>query len=150
MVQFVKVVNDELTALMGGERSALEEPEDGPQMILLAGLQGVGKTTVSAKIANYLLSENRKVRNKSLRFGGSLIQVLLIAADVYRPAAMDQLVKLGAKIDVEVFRMDGEPDPVKIVEEGIEYARSIQADSIVVDTAGRLQVGAFIRIENSF
>jgi len=150
MVQFVKVVNDELTALMGGERSALEEPEDGPQMILLAGLQGVGKTTVSAKIANYLLSENRKVRNKSFRFGGSLNQVLLIAADVYRPAAMDQLVKLGAKIDVEVFRMDGEPDPVKIVEEGIEYARSIQADSIVVDTAGRLQVGAFIRIENSF
>lgn len=125
-VQLVKVVSDELTALMGGERVDLEDPDDGPQIILMAGLQGVGKTTVCAKIALYLQKQEKKV--------------LLIAADVYRPAAIDQLVKLGQKIDIDVFHMENESSPVRIVEKGLELARQQGIDSVVIDTAGRLQV----------
>lgn len=125
-IQLVKVVSDELTALMGGERVELEDPDEDPQIILMAGLQGVGKTTVCAKIAFYLQNQGKKV--------------ILIAADVYRPAAIDQLVKLGSQIDIEVFKLDGVLDPVQIVDQGLKYAQSIQADSVVIDTAGRLQV----------
>lgn len=125
-IQLIKVVSDELTALMGGERVELEDPDDDPQIILMAGLQGVGKTTVCAKIAFYLQNQGKKV--------------ILIAADVYRPAAIDQLVKLGSQINIEVFKLDGVLDAVKIVDQGVKYAQSIQANSVVIDTAGRLQV----------
>jgi len=125
-IQLVKVVSDELTALMGGERVELEDPDESSQIILMAGLQGVGKTTVCAKIAFCLQNQGKKV--------------ILIAADVYRPAAIDQLVKLGSQIDIEVFKLDGVLDPVQIVDQGVKYAQSIQADSVVIDTAGRLQV----------
>eukprot|EP00210_Caulerpa_lentillifera_P001712 g1645.t1 len=132
-IQLVKVVSDELTALMGGERVELEDPDDSPQIILMAGLQGVGKTTVCAKIAFYLQNQGKKV--------------ILIAADVYRPAAIDQLVKLGSKIDIEVFKMDDEKNPVHIVEEGIKYGQSLNVDSIVIDTAGRLQINEELMME---
>lgn len=127
-IQLVKVVRDELVALMGSERMDLEVSVFGPQIVLLAGLQGVGKTTACAKLA-LLQRKNEK-------------KVVVIAADVYRPAAVDQLMKLGQKVDVDVFALKGQTDPVVIVKRGVEHARQLQADVVIVDTAGRLQVGA--------
>ncbi|KAF0896487.1 hypothetical protein E2562_024346 [Oryza meyeriana var. granulata] len=124
--QLVKVVNDELVQLMGGEVSDLVFAKSGPTVILLAGLQGVGKTTVCAKLAYYL-----KKMGKSC---------MLIAADVYRPAAIDQLTVLGKQVGVPVYSEGTEAKPSQIAKNGLKEAKSKETDVIIVDTAGRLQV----------
>jgi len=119
--QVVKVVHEELTALLGGE--AAEPKLDGT--ILLAGLQGSGKTTAAAKLARLLKSQGRKPG--------------LVAADLQRPAAIDQLEQLGAQIGVPVYRTETS-DPVEAASKGLERARADGLDSVIVDTAGRLQI----------
>lgn len=122
----VKIVHDELTALMGGDASGLNL-KDKPVVILMSGLQGSGKTTFSGKLAKKLKSE------KGFR-------PLLVACDVYRPAAIDQLKVLGESIEVPVFTIDGSKDPVDIARKALDYARSNHNDLIIIDTAGRLAV----------
>ncbi|XP_074562762.1 signal recognition particle subunit SRP54, chloroplastic isoform X2 [Curcuma longa] len=124
--QLVKIVHDELVELMGGEVSELVFAKSGPTVILLAGLQGVGKTTVCAKLAFYL-----KKLGKSC---------MLVAADVYRPAAIDQLKILGEKIDVPVYAEDVDVKPAEIAKHGLEEARKKSINVVIVDTAGRLQI----------
>ena len=131
--QLVKVVRDELVSLMGSENEKLAEGENENQVILMLGLQGVGKTTTCAKLANLLKSEDKSV--------------CLVAADTYRPAAVDQLKKLGAKIDVPVFAIEGSDNPVDVVKKGIDFARSGDYKAIIVDTAGRLQIDSDMMTE---
>mgnify|MGYP001499009874 CR=1 FL=1 len=122
----VKIVHDELTTLMGGEEVPLEI--DGhPNVILIAGLQGSGKTTFSAKLANHLQTKKKK-------------KVLLVAGDVYRPAAIDQLKVLGEQVSAEVYNDPESKDPVKIANDAIKYAKSNNFSTVIVDTAGRLAV----------
>lgn len=124
--QFVKVMNDELVEIMGAEQAPLARRTDGsPTVILLAGLQGTGKTTAAAKLAKYLKQE--EVPKK----------VLLVAGDVYRPAAIDQLIALGKRIEVEVFSMGQGVDPVDITKAGLDRAREGGFDTVIIDTAGR-------------
>ncbi|GIL65303.1 hypothetical protein Vafri_19095 [Volvox africanus] len=125
-VQFIKVVSNELIDLMGGGVGAKDLEPGFPQVILMAGLQGVGKTTAAGKLALYL-----KKSKKSC---------MLVATDVYRPAAIDQLVKLGTAIDVPVFELGTQVDPVEIAKRGVEEAKRLGVDAVIVDTAGRLQV----------
>lgn len=123
---FIKIVKDELTELMGGGASDISL-EGKPAVILIAGLQGSGKTTFSGKLALHLKSKkNRKV--------------LLVAGDVYRPAAIDQLKVLAESIGVEVYTEEGNKNPVQIAENAIRYAREHSLDTVIVDTAGRLAV----------
>ncbi len=122
----VKIVHDELTALMGGNVAPLNL-EGKPAIILMSGLQGSGKTTFSGKLAKKLKSE------KSMR-------PLLVACDVYRPAAIDQLKVLGQSIDVPVYTEEGSKNPVEIARHAIDYARTNHHDLVIVDTAGRLAV----------
>jgi signal recognition particle subunit SRP54 len=122
----VKVVKDELVALMGGSEAELNA-KGSPAVILIAGLQGSGKTTFSGKLANYL--KNRKG-----------LSPLLVAADVYRPAAMEQLRVLGGQIDVEVYSEPESKDPVQIARNAIKEARSKNKNVVIIDTAGRLAV----------
>ncbi|KHG26552.1 Signal recognition particle 54 kDa protein, chloroplastic [Gossypium arboreum] len=124
--QLVKIVNDELVKLMGGEVSELVFSKSGPTVILLAGLQGVGKTTLCAKLANYL-----KKQGKSS---------MLIAGDVYRPAAIDQLVILGEQVGVPVYTAGTEIKPSEIAKQGLEEAKKKKIDVVIMDTAGRLQI----------
>ncbi|XP_030548543.2 signal recognition particle 54 kDa protein, chloroplastic isoform X1 [Rhodamnia argentea] len=124
--QLVKIVHDELVKLMGGEVSELVFAKSGPTVILLAGLQGVGKTTVCAKLAYYL-----KKLGKSC---------MLVAGDVYRPAAIDQLVILGQQVDVPVYSAGTEVKPSEIARQGLEEAKKQNIDVVIVDTAGRLQI----------
>lgn len=124
--QLVKIVRDELVNLMGGEVSELVFAKRAPTVILLAGLQGVGKTTVSAKLALYL-----KKQGKSC---------LLIAGDVYRPAAIDQLAILGDQVGVPVYRTGIETKPAQIARQGLEEAKKKNVDVVIMDTAGRLQI----------
>ncbi|GFQ06097.1 signal recognition particle 54 kDa protein chloroplastic [Phtheirospermum japonicum] len=124
--QLVKIVNDELVKLMGGEVSELVYAKSNPTVILLAGLQGVGKTTVSAKLALYL-----KKQGKSC---------MLIAGDVYRPAAIDQLVILGEQVGVPVYAAGTEIKPAEIAKQGLQEARKKNVDVVIMDTAGRLQI----------
>ncbi len=121
-----KILYDELTKLMGGTRSELTLNPSGPTIILMVGLQGSGKTTFSGKLAKYLLDKNRKV--------------LLTAADVYRPAAKEQLKTLGRQINVPVFSIDESKDAVLIAEESVKYASESGLNTIIIDTAGRLHV----------
>jgi signal recognition particle subunit SRP54 len=123
---FVAVCEQELAALMGPVDVALKKDAAGTVSILLLGLQGVGKTTVAAKLARYLAKQGRRP--------------LLVAADVYRPAAMEQLAQLGAAIGVPVHREEGSADPVAICRNARERARSEGRDAIVFDTAGRLAI----------
>lgn len=122
----VKIVHDELAALMGGESVALNL-SGNPTVILMSGLQGSGKTTMSGKLAKKLKSEKAK-------------RPLLVAADVYRPAAIEQLKVLGSQIDVPVYTEEGNKNPVKIAENAIKYAKTNHYDLVIVDTAGRLAV----------
>ncbi|ONK57449.1 uncharacterized protein A4U43_C09F630 [Asparagus officinalis] len=124
--QLVKIVNDELVKLMGGEVSDLVFTKSGPTVIVLAGLQGVGKTTVCAKLAFYL-----KKMGKSC---------MLVAGDVYRPAAIDQLSILGEKIGVPVYKEGTQVKPSQIAKNGLEEAKKKKIDVVIVDTAGRLQI----------
>lgn len=124
--QFIKIVHDELVQLMGETNAPLAQAETPPTIVLMAGLQGTGKTTATAKLALYLKKQSRSP--------------LLVATDVYRPAAVDQLVTLGQQIDVPVFEMGTEANPVEIARQGIEKARQDGVDTVIVDTAGRLQI----------
>lgn len=121
----VKIMHEELTNIMGKGQASLarREPGKGATVVLLAGLQGAGKTTAAAKLALYCQKEKRSV--------------LMVAADVYRPAAIDQLKKLGSMIDVEVHSMGTDADPRDIVRKGIETANEKGLDTVIVDTAGR-------------
>ena len=121
-----KIVRDELAALMGGSMTDISL-EGKPAVILIAGLQGSGKTTFSGKLASYLKSKKGR-------------QVLLVAGDVYRPAAIEQLKILGSQIGVEVYTEEGSKNPVEIAENAIKYARSKNINTVIVDTAGRLAV----------
>lgn len=121
-----KIVRDELAALMGGTATDIRL-EGTPAVILIAGLQGSGKTTFSGKLASFLKSKRGR-------------QVLLVAGDVYRPAAIDQLQVLGGQIGVEVYTEAGNTNPVQIAENAIRYARQKSYNVVIVDTAGRLAV----------
>ncbi|XWS59477.1 hypothetical protein CRYUN_Cryun08bG0125500 [Craigia yunnanensis] len=121
--QLVKIVHDELVKLMGGEVSELVFSKSGPTVILLAGLQGVGKTTVCAKLANYL-----KKQGKSC---------MLIAGDVYRPAAIDQLVILGEQVGVPVYTAGTEVKPSEIAKQGLEEAKKKKIDVVIMDSVAR-------------
>ncbi|MCS7031402.1 MAG: signal recognition particle protein [Gloeomargarita sp. SKYG116] len=124
--QFIKVVYDELVAVMGGQQAPLQAAPTPPSIILMAGLQGTGKTTAAAKLALYLKKQDKKP--------------LLVATDIYRPAAIDQLQTLGRQIDVPVFALGTEVNPVTIAEQGVAHARAEGYDWVIVDTAGRLQI----------
>ncbi|NMG57557.1 signal recognition particle protein [Geitlerinema sp. P-1104] len=124
--QFIKIVNDELVAIMGDSNVPLAHADEPPTVVLMAGLQGTGKTTASAKLALHL----RKLNRSSL----------LVATDIYRPAAIDQLKTLGQQIDVPVFDMGTDADPVEIARQGVEKAKADGIDTVIVDTAGRLQI----------
>ena len=121
-----KIVRDELAALMGGTATDIKL-EGNPAVILIAGLQGSGKTTFSGKLASFIKSKKGR-------------QVLLVAGDVYRPAAIDQLKILGQTVGVEVYTEEGNNNPVLIAENAIKYARQKSFNTVIVDTAGRLAV----------
>ncbi|MEO2069070.1 MAG: signal recognition particle protein [Desulfurobacteriaceae bacterium] len=123
--QLVKIVHDELVEVLGGENQKLNL-KSKPSVILLIGLQGSGKTTTAGKLANYLKKEGKKV--------------LLTSCDVYRPAAMLQLKKLGDKIGVPVFLEENEKDAVKIAKDALKVAKEEDYDVLIVDTAGRLHI----------
>lgn len=122
----VKIVQEELTALMGGDAAGINL-KSNPSVILMSGLQGSGKTTLSGKLANLLKTKRSR-------------QVLLVACDVYRPAAIDQLKVLGEQIGVEVYSEPDIKDPVKISRNAIDYAKSKGLNTVIIDTAGRLAV----------
>ena len=123
--QVIKIVRDELTALMGGENQKLNVSPKPPTIIMMCGLQGSGKTTLCGKLALKLKKEGKKP--------------LLVACDVYRPAAIDQLKVLGKSIQIDVFER-GTQNPTKTVKEAVEYANKFALDTVIVDTAGRLQI----------
>ena len=131
----VKIVKDELTALMGGEQEGINLSQN-PSIILLSGLQGSGKTTFGGKLANYL--KKKKGKNP-----------LLVACDVYRPAAIDQLKLLGEQINVDVYTEEGNGDPVSIAKNSLKYAKSNKKNLIIIDTAGRLAVDEVLMTEIS-
>lgn len=122
---FVKIVKDELTELLGGENTPLNIGGN-PATLMLVGLQGSGKTTTIGKLANYLRKNNKK-------------KPLLVACDVYRPAAIDQLKQIGKELNIEVYS-EGKGDPVEISKNGIKYAKDNGYDYVLIDTAGRLQI----------
>jgi signal recognition particle subunit SRP54 len=138
--QFIKVVYDELVALMGQECVPLAQADTPPTIVLMAGLQGTGKTTASAKLALHLRKLNRSA--------------LLVAADVYRPAAIEQLITLGKQINIPVFSLGRDSDPVEIARQGVAHAKEQGIDTVIVDTAGRLQIdetmmAELIRMKNT-
>jgi len=124
--QFIKIISDELTALMGETNVPLAQADTAPTVILMAGLQGTGKTTATAKLALHLRKESRSA--------------MMVATDVYRPAAVDQLITLGKQIDIPVFDLGTDANPVDIARQGIAKAREDGVDTVIVDTAGRLQI----------
>ena len=121
-----KIVRDELAALMGGTATDIKL-EGSPAIVLIAGLQGSGKTTFSGKLAAHIKSKKGR-------------QVLLVAGDVYRPAAIDQLKILGQQVGVEVYTEEGNNNPIEIAENAIKYARQKSYNTVIIDTAGRLAV----------
>ncbi|HMK04765.1 MAG TPA: signal recognition particle protein [Ferruginibacter sp.] len=133
--QMIKIVQDELTELMGGSESEFNI-SGNPAIILVAGLQGSGKTTFSGKLANYLKTKKGK-------------SPLLVAADIYRPAAIDQLEVLGGQIDVAVYSERENKDAVSIVQNAIKEAKSKNKNVIIIDTAGRLAVDEVMMTEVS-
>lgn len=124
---FVKIVYDELVELMGGQRVGIQHASTPPTVILLAGLQGSGKTTFAAKLANFLKTREKK-------------SVLLVACDVYRPAAIQQIATLGESIHVPVYKNEDSKDPIAIAQEGIQKAQREGYDVVIIDTAGRLTI----------
>ena len=122
---FVKIVKDELTELLGGEQAPLNL-SGNPAILMLVGLQGSGKTTTIGKLANYLRKNYKK-------------KPLLVACDVYRPAAIDQLKQIGKQLNIEVYE-EGKGNPVEISKRAIEYAKDNHYDYVLIDTAGRLQI----------
>lgn len=125
--QVIKIVKDELTNLMGGSQSKIAVSDKPPTVIMMTGLQGAGKTTTTGKLANLL----RKQYNR---------KPLLVACDVYRPAAIKQLQTLGKQLNIPVFEMGTEANPVDIAKKALEYAKEEHHDYVIIDTAGRLHV----------
>ena len=121
----VKIVNEELCSLMGNSNARINMPSKPPCIIMMCGLQGSGKTTHSAKLAKYFKSQGHRP--------------MLVACDIYRPAAIDQLKIVGEKAEVKVFEM-GQTDPVKIAKESVKYAKDYGHDIVILDTAGRLHI----------
>lgn len=126
--QIIKIINDEMIDLLGSSHAGLQFSESGkePTVVMMVGLHGSGKTTSSGKLANLLKKDGKKP--------------LLVAADVYRPAAMDQLETLGGQIEVPVLAMKGEKDVIKIAKSARKAAEEAEADVVIYDTAGRLQI----------
>ena len=124
--QIVKIVNEELTRLMGGSQAKLTISPKPPTVIMMVGLQGAGKTTHAGKLAGLYKKQGKKP--------------LLVACDVYRPAAIKQLQVVGEKLDIPVFTMGDQVSPVKIAREGVAYANQKGYDMVFIDTAGRLQI----------
>ena len=122
---FVKIVKDELTELLGGEAAPLNM-SGSPAILMLVGLQGSGKTTTIGKLANFLRKKHAK-------------KPLLVACDVYRPAAIDQLITLGKQLNIEVYE-EGKKNPVEIAKNAINYAKENKYDYVLIDTAGRLHI----------
>src|SRR6201991_2166620 len=129
----VKVVKDELAQLMGGSESELNA-KGNPAIILIAGLQGSGKTTFSGKLASYLKSKKG-------------LSPMLVAADIYRPAAIEQLKGLGSQIDVEVYNEPENKNAVQIASNAIKEARSKNKNVVIIDTAGRLAIDEIMMTE---
>ena len=123
--QVIRIVNEEMTELMGSTNAKLNWSSSVPSIIMLCGLQGAGKTTMCAKLAGYLTKQGKKP--------------MLAACDIYRPAAIKQLQVVGQQVNVPVFEK-GTQDPVKTAKEAIEYARYYQRDVLIIDTAGRLHI----------
>ncbi|MER1954232.1 signal recognition particle protein [Desemzia incerta] len=134
--QIIKIVNDELTELMGGETATINYSVKPPTVVMMVGLQGAGKTTTAGKIANYV----RKNDNK---------RPLLVAADIYRPAAIQQLQTIGNQLDMPVFTLGDQVSPVEIAQKGIEEAVRTGRDLVLIDTAGRLHVDENLMTELS-
>jgi signal recognition particle subunit SRP54 len=132
--QVIKVVKEELTELMGGEQSKIAVSDRPPTVIMMVGLQGAGKTTTTGKLANLL----RKKHNRS---------PLLVACDVYRPAAIKQLETLGSQLSMPVFSMGTEVNPVDIAKKAMEKAKEDHHDYVLIDTAGRLHVDTDLMAE---
>jgi signal recognition particle subunit SRP54 len=122
-----KVVKEELTVLMGGEQSKIAVSNRPPTVIMMVGLQGAGKTTTTGKLANLL----RKKYNR---------KPMLVAADIYRPAAIKQLETLGKQLDMPVFSLGDQVSPVEIATKALEYAKNEHHDYVIIDTAGRLHI----------
>lgn len=122
----IKIVHEELTNLMGGTNEGITISKTPPSVILIAGLQGSGKTTFTGKLANHLKSQGKNP--------------LVVACDVYRPAAIDQLTVLADQVGVEIYKEPDTKDPVSIAQAGVKYARQNAKDVVIVDTAGRLAV----------
>jgi len=131
---FVKIIHDELVAVMGEPGAGLNLRAQPPVVVLLAGLQGAGKTTTAAKLARHLREKHRK-------------KVLLASTDVYRPAAMTQLERLASQVDCEYFAADPSTPPVEIAQSAVAHARRHVHDVVIVDTAGRLHVDAEMMAE---
>ncbi len=125
--QIVKIVDEELTKMMGDEAVPLNKSEKIPTIIMMSGLQGAGKTTTAGKLALKLKNEQNA-------------RPLLIADDVYRPAAIEQLQTVGQQIDVPVFQLGTDVDPVEIAKRGLQQAQENHNDYVIIDTAGRLQI----------
>ncbi len=124
--QFIKIVYDELVKVMGESNAPLASSDKPPTVILMAGLQGAGKTTATAKLALYLQKQKRSC--------------LMVATDVYRPAAIQQLITLGQQISIPVFELGTEANPVDIARQGLQEAENKGIDTVIIDTAGRLQI----------
>jgi signal recognition particle subunit SRP54 len=124
--QVIKIVNEELTALMGGTQSRITISSRPPTVIMLVGLQGAGKTTTAGKLANYLKKQNKRP--------------LLVAGDIYRPAAIKQLQVLGEQLELPVFTLGDKESPVTIAQKAIDHAMAYARDVVIIDTAGRLHI----------
>lgn len=125
--QYIKVVNDELTKLLGGEVQKMDFVKDGPNIWMMVGLQGAGKTTTTAKLANLIRKEKK-------------LNPLLVACDVQRPAAIKQLQVLGEQLNIPVFSFEQKLNPRMIAKQAVAYAKSHGHDLVILDTAGRLHI----------
>ena len=125
--QVVKIVNEELTELMGGEQAPFQFEVKPPTVVMMVGLQGAGKTTTAGKLASFMAKHEKK-------------RPLLVAADVYRPAAIDQLQTLGQQLNFPVFSLGNQVSPVEIAKQAIEKAKMDGRDLVIIDTAGRLHI----------
>lgn len=125
--QVVKIVNEELTELMGGEQAPFRFEAKSPTVVMMVGLQGAGKTTTAGKLASFMAKHEKK-------------RPLLVAADVYRPAAIDQLQTLGKQLNFPVFSLGNQVSPVEIAKQAIEKAKIDGRDLVIIDTAGRLHI----------
>lgn len=134
--QVIKIVNDELVSLMGGSQSKIVFSTKGITPIMMVGLQGAGKTTTSGKLASLIKSQGKRP--------------LLVGCDVYRPAAIEQLTKVGKQVNVPVFSLGTEHNPVDIAKAGMEHAKENNYDVVIIDTAGRLHIDEVLMDELKF